>query len=167
MACKRIIAPFALIDNRFRWAACQLEELRRCLKPSNALKQLQNLPKTLEATYARILERVPEEYERGMQTILTCLTFAVRPMTIQEVAEATAVDLEKQSFSISDRFPDPYDILDLCSSLVSLSEVGPESSVKKEMRSYYVHKDDEKILQFAHFSVKEYIVMDLRKSASL
>ena len=87
-------------------------------------------------------------------------------MTIQEVSEATAVDLEKQSFSTSDRFPDPYDILDLCSSLVSLSEVGPESAVNMEMRFYYGCKDDRKILQFAHFSVKEYIVADLRKKSA-
>jgi ankyrin repeat protein len=167
MECKLTIAPLTLMDNRFRWAACQLEELRRCLKPSNALKQLQNLPKTLEATYERILKRVPEEYEREMQTILTCLAFAVRPMTIQEVAEATAVDLEKQSFSTSDRFADPDDILDLCSSLVSLSEAGPESIVKKEMGfHYYGCKDDRKIMQFAHFSVKEYIIANLSKTSA-
>jgi hypothetical protein len=51
-------------------------------------------------------------------------------MTIQEVAEATAVDLEAHIFSEDERFGDAYDMLALCSSLVSLVDVGVDSVLK-------------------------------------
>lgn len=74
------------------------------------------------------------EYEREMRTVLMLLAFSVRPMTIQEVTEATAVDLEARSFDPDDRFPDPYDLLELCSSLVSLVDLGSDSgsALRKE-----------------------------------
>ena len=81
-------------------------------------------------------------------------------MTIQEVAEATAVDLEAQSFSLDERFGDPYDMLALCSSLVSLTEVGTDSILNKERGYQFNWGKDLKIVQFAHFSVKEYILSE-------
>lgn len=132
-----------------------------CLKPSHALKQLHNLPKSLEGTYTRILQRVPSESEKEMRTILMLLAFSARPVTIQEVAEATAVDLELQKFSKEERFPDPYDILELCSSLVSLSEPGIDTAFRPGVRSQLYWNEEIKILQFAHFSVKEFLLSDL------
>jgi hypothetical protein len=79
------------------------------VKPANALRQLHNLPRTLEDTYTRILQKVPSDNEREFRSILMLLAFSVRPMTIQEVAEATAVDLELQSFCADERFGDAYD----------------------------------------------------------
>src|SRR4051794_22877859 len=70
---------------RFRWVVCQLAELRKCLKLPNVRKELMNLPKTLDATYARILGTVPQMYQREMRTVLMLLAFSERPMTIQEV----------------------------------------------------------------------------------
>jgi ankyrin repeat protein len=135
------------------------------MKPANALKQLQNLPKDLAGTYTRILQRVPEEYEREMKTILMLLAFSTRPMTIQEIAEATAVDLESQSFSANDRFGHGYDILDLCSSLVSLADLSADSILKSEMRYRFNWDEDIKTLQFAHFSVKEFILSDVARES--
>jgi hypothetical protein len=43
-------------------------------------------------------------------------------MTIQEVAEATAVNLETQAFSIEERFHNSYDLLGFRSSIISFSE---------------------------------------------
>jgi ankyrin repeat protein len=135
------------------------------MKPANALKQLQNLPKDLAGTYTRIIQRVPEDNERELKTILMLLAFSARPMTIQEVAEATAVDLESQSFSADDRFGHAYDILDLCSSLVSLADLGADSILKKEMRYKFNWDEDIKIVQFAHFSVKEFILSDVARDS--
>jgi len=159
-----------LILLRFRWAVCQLDSLRTCLKPKLAtIKQkLDDLPRTLEGTYKRIFKEMPPDYEREMRTILMLLAFSTRPMTIQEVAEATAVDLEAQKFSAEERFPDPYDILELCSSLVSLSEPSsdPTSDLKKERGfSSIPWAPDVKMLQFAHFSVKEYILSERAQKA--
>jgi ankyrin repeat protein len=140
-----------------------LAELRKCLKLPNIRKELSNLPKTLDATYTRILKNIPSMYQREMRTVLMLLAFSERPMTIQEVSEATAVNLEEQKFSIEDRFPDAYDLLEFCSSLVSLSELSndPEFQIRREgIYRYGQMPPDVRILQFAHFSVKEYILSD-------
>ena len=143
---------------------CQLAELRKCLKPAGIRSELRNLPKTLSATYARILNRVPDLYQAELRTILMLLAFSARPVTIQEVAEAAAVDLESGSFSTDGRFATPFDILELCSSLVTLSEV-------TNYRPYVYVQPDGAIpdgtrqLQFAHFSVKEYLVSEQTKNS--
>ena len=99
-------------------------------------------------------------YESEMITLLPLLAFSTRPMTVQEVAEATAVNLETQAFSVDERFPDPNDLLELCSSLVSLTDLGSDSgwALKREQSFKYTWPEDTKIVQFAHFSVKEYLL---------
>lgn len=130
------------------------------MKPSNALKQIKNLPKTLEGTYARILRRVPEDLEREMRTILMTLAFSVRPMTIDEVAESTTVNLETQSFCQGERFEPADTILELCSSLVSALY----SSAVGQDRMDLAWNENAKIIQFAHLSVREYVLSDMKSS---
>ena len=89
-------------------------------------------------------------------------------MTIQEVAEATAVDLEEQSFTTNNRFGDPFDLLEVCSSLVSLTDVSGD--IYSQLRSEGVYRygstpKDRKIIQFAHFSVKEYLLASRTKKS--
>ena len=91
------------------------------------------------------------------------LAFSTRPMTIQEVAEATAVNVETQVFSVEERFPDAYDLLEFCSSLVCLSELPREatSEIRKEgLYRYRPAAPEVRVLQFAHMSVKEYLLSD-------
>jgi ankyrin repeat protein len=122
------------------------------------------LPKTLDATYARILNNVSSLHERELKTVLMLLAFSARPMTIQEVAEATAVNVETKVFNVDERFPDPYNILEFCSSLVSLSEL-PNDAQKEGAHKYGRASPEVRVLQFAHFSVKEYILSNrARKS---
>ncbi|KAH8744585.1 hypothetical protein BGZ57DRAFT_936511 [Hyaloscypha finlandica] len=72
---------------------------------------------------SRILGNVPDMYHRELRAVLMLLSFSTRSMTIQEVAEATAVDLEEQSLTTDNRFGDPFDLLEVCSSLVSLTDI--------------------------------------------
>jgi ankyrin repeat protein/archaellum biogenesis ATPase FlaH len=149
----------------FRWAACQLGELRKCLKPARVRAELDNLPKTLDETYARILANVPDMYHAELRTALIFLTFSTRPMTVQEVAEATAINIQEHSFSTEDRFGHPYDLLEVCSSLVSLSELPTDANSPFYKEGYIYsqrlyNKKNIRILQFAHFSVKEYLLAE-------
>jgi ankyrin repeat protein len=141
---------------------CQLAELRKCFKLPNIRKKLNNLPKTLDATYERILKNIPDLYQRETKTILTLLSFSARPMSIQEVAEATAVSLETQCFTPEERFPDPYNLLEFCSSLVSLVSPGDAWSDWRREGIFRFSQPpaDVQVLQFAHFSVKEYLLSD-------
>ena len=121
---------------------------------------LKNLPKDLDDTYSRILDSIPEMYYAELRTVLMLLSFAARPMTIQEIAEATAVNLEEQVFSTNNRLGDPFDLLEICGSLVSLADIphGLNSPFYAEGVLGWTENipEDYKVIQFAHFSVKEY-----------
>ena len=106
--------------SRFRWVECQLESLKRCVTPAAVRKALSQLPKTLDETYNRILKCVPAEYQREIRCALHLLVISCRPLTLYEVAEAVAVDYEDQKFDVENRLRDPHDILEMCSSLVSV-----------------------------------------------
>jgi hypothetical protein len=104
----------------FRWVECQLESLKRCLSPAVVRKTLSQLPKTLDETYNRILKCVPSEYRREVRCALHLLVISCRPLTLYEVAEAVAVGYEDDKFDVENRLRDPHDILEMCSSLVSV-----------------------------------------------
>lgn len=66
MACryiKQAVAVFANKRHRFRWAACQLGVVGRCLNLPILRKEMASLPKTSDETYARILRDILEEYQ--------------------------------------------------------------------------------------------------------
>jgi ankyrin repeat protein len=62
--------------NRFRWAACQLDELRR-LKPeiNNIRAALADLPASLDETYERIFIRIPKEDQLFVYYALQWISF--------------------------------------------------------------------------------------------
>lgn len=99
-------------------------------------------------------------YESELRTILMLLAFSARPMTIQEVAEACAVNLEMSSFSEDERFSNAYDILEFCSSLVSLSDDVATHNSPYSVYRYGTRSPDIRMIQFAHFSVKEYLLSE-------
>lgn len=121
---------------------CQLDALKRCLKISVLKKVLTQLPKTLEESYDRIILALPEEYTQEAFFALQFLAFSERPLHISEVAEAAVIDPVLGSFDPEDRLSDPQDILQICSSLVTVLD--------------NAHALDE--LRLAHFSVKEYFL---------
>lgn len=99
---------------------CQLESLKKCLSPADVRKVLSQLPKTLYETYKRSLGSIPAEYQRQARTVFHLLVISLRSLTLFEVADAVAVDLEEEYFDAENRLRDPHDILDICSSLVSV-----------------------------------------------
>jgi len=128
---------------------CQLDELQKCAKLSELREALKVLPKTLDATYERILLKIDEVCRGDVQKVLLALTFSKRPLTLEEVVEILAVTFEGgPRFDPEQRYPEPRDILTRCSSLVSLS--APSSG----------NNPVEGQLQLAHFSVKEYLISD-------
>src|SRR6266403_5652563 len=86
-----IIFIILLGPSRFRWAFCQLEALRHCLAP-RVRHILKELPKTLDETYERILRNIHEANRDHAHRLLQCLTVAVRPLRVAELAEVLAVD---------------------------------------------------------------------------
>jgi hypothetical protein len=135
------------IDNlhlrRFRWVHCQVETLRRCFPPS-IRRILRELPKTLDETYERMLMEIDEEKQPYASRLFQCLVISIRPLRVEEIAEVFAILPNEEStpgFNVGWRPEDPEAfILSACSTLVSI-----------------VNGWDGKVVQFSHFSVREYL----------
>jgi hypothetical protein len=118
---------------------------------------LQNLPPTLDATYAQILLSIGPEYRSYAITLLHWLIYSARPLRLEEVVEVLAVESEPEPrFDPDNRFPEARDILRICSSLVTTvsatRQITGVGGVEVE--------DNVEELRLAHFSVQEYLVSD-------
>ena len=132
--------------SRFRWVFCQLEALRHCF-PSNLRQFLKKLPDTLDETYERMLRGINKARADDAYRLLQCLTVAVRPLHVEELAELLAFDFEASSsngiptLKEDWRWDDEEEaVLSTCSSFIAIVRDG---------RS--------RIVQFSHFSVKEFL----------
>ena len=126
---------------------CQLETLRPCLPPS-VRPILNELPETLDGTYERILQEIPKSNRVHAHRLLQCLTVAVRPLRVEELAEILAVDFGATGgipkLNEDMRWEDQEQaVLLACSSLISI-----------------VRDDGSRVVQFSHFSVKEFLTSD-------
>ncbi len=139
--------------DRFRWVYCQLDTLYRCL-PQRIRQVLNDLPIGLDATYERTLQRISREEKQHAHRLFQCLVAAVRPLQLDELAEIFAVDFDPNSEPklVEGWLPeDPEEaVLSACSTLIKI--VGDESS---------------KIVQFSHFSVKEFLTSDRFQASEL
>lgn len=113
---------------------------------SGLRKALASLPKTLDDTYARILCYIDDDHHSYACKILNWLTFSLRPLSLDEVAETIAIDVQGDPrFDVNSRLAEPLDILSICAGLISLE-------------SLVLERKDQLIVQLAHFSVKEYLI---------
>jgi len=149
---------------------CQLETLQHCLNLPVLRKALNSLPKTLDDTYARILCNIPEDHSQHAVRILQWLTYSERPLRIIELAETVAVNVNGNPwFQEEERFPEPQEILKICSSLVIVEKGSKNLDHDTDSESDY-ERDDEGVaerggkipptVRLAHFSVKEYLVSE-------
>ena len=137
------------ILNRFRWVFCQLEMLRNCL-PQNVRRVLRELPASLDETYERMLKEILKPNPDQAYRLLQCLAVATRPLRVDELAEVLALDFDGAVEGIPVlnkdwRWDDKQQgVLSTCSSLIAVVDgfLGT------------------RIVQFAHFSVKEYLTSD-------
>lgn len=144
--------------NRFRWAACQLDALGRCLNRSMLRKSLKELPRTLDETYERILCAIDDDYHEYALRILQWLAFSTRPLFVGELAEAVAISGDDSPLFDRDQvLGDPFDVLTICPSLVtvvSIPMIGPMPKAFAEKGITYQHE----MFTLAHYSVKEYLL---------
>ena len=109
---------------------------------------LSELPETLDETYERILQEIPKSNRVHTHRLLQCLTVAVRPLCVEELAEVLAVDLDATGgipkLNEDLRWEDQEQaVLSACSSLIAV-----------------VWDDGSRVVQFSHFSVKEFLTSD-------
>jgi hypothetical protein len=113
------------IDDRFRWVALQLDDLQSCLNARAVEQQLKSLPKNLDETYDRLLSKITKDYCGDAHKFLQWLAFSARPLMIHELAEVVSVDFDQGDephFDPECQYLDPYDVVSVCSALITISE---------------------------------------------
>jgi hypothetical protein len=103
----------------------QLTELKKQPSPEAVKKQLHNLPKGLDETYDQILMKIDKAYHNETKTFLQWLSFAARPMSLEEIAETVTVDFESEDgpqYKSGLKYWNKEDVLKRCSGLVTESE---------------------------------------------
>jgi hypothetical protein len=130
-----------------------LEVLRQCI-PSSVRRTLNELPESLDETYERILKEIKKPNRAHARRVLQCLVVAVRPLRVEELAEVLAVDFDDAE-GIPRLKPDwrweeqELALLSACSSLIAIVQAG-----------------DSRVVQFSHFSVKEFLTSPRLATAS-
>jgi ankyrin repeat protein len=98
----------------------------------------------LDETYERILREIKTPNQGHAHRLLQCLVAAVRPLQVKELAEVLAVDFDTEGIPKLNpdwRLQDEEEaVISACSSLVMI-----------------VNDKDSRIVQFSHFSVKEFL----------
>jgi hypothetical protein len=111
-------------------------------------RTLNELPESLDETYERILREIPKSNRIYAHRLLQCLTVAIRPLHVKELAEVLAVDFDATGgipkLDENLRWEDQEQaVLSACSSLIAV-----------------VNEGQSRVVQFSHFSVKEYLTSD-------
>ena len=112
-------------NSRFRWVALQLNELKECWTKTDLERQLADLPQGLDQTYDQILLGIKIKDHGYARIFLQWLSFAVRPLTLRELAATTAIDLSAENgpeYKFDNELQDIKVVLKMCSSLVMQSE---------------------------------------------
>jgi hypothetical protein len=130
---------------RFQWVICQLDVLRHAAQP-DVRAILAKLPRTLDETYELLLMDINENNQGHARRLLHCLTVAVRPLRVEELAEILTFDFDAAQDGIpkfhAGRRPKDQEeaVLSICSSLIAV-----------------VDNRGSRVVQFSHFSVKEFL----------
>ncbi|KAF7972046.1 hypothetical protein HWV62_19181 [Athelia sp. TMB] len=99
-------------DGSFRWVALQLDELSRCNSQKTLKTQLKALPKDLQSTYERLFCK--SDSPEDLRTFLHWAALSARPITLEELAEAIAVNFQSEvgpCYDADCRYMDPRDTL--------------------------------------------------------
>ncbi|VUC36794.1 unnamed protein product [Clonostachys rosea] len=143
-------------DGMFRLAVCQLEILKSCIDIGQVEDEIKRLPRTLEGVYERILRDIREHHHTRVVRILQFLVYSQRPLRIDELVDAIAVDLSREpEFEPGRRMPDPQGILEMCPSLLASRQLNAEDNKQRESNKTEIVIE---VVELAHATVKEYLI---------
>ena len=122
--------------------------------PSSIRKALDELPDTLDDTYERILQNIPKQKWQHAQRLFQCMVVAIRPLRVEELAEIFAIGFGANvSPNLVEDWRPPNTeeaVLSACSTLITIIDIGGL-----------------KIVQFSHFSVKEYLTSNRLEASNV
>ncbi|KAL8721231.1 MAG: hypothetical protein Q9225_002043 [Loekoesia sp. 1 TL-2023] len=146
-------------EGMFQWVKCQIQVLSSLGTDKAILKALEQMPKDLAGTYARILQRLESDSENieRYQKLLRWLVKSTRSLTLDELAECIGIDLEEENESMDFDSIETYpeNLLKRCSSLVTVDNHGHVSlahytvkefltseSTQKDLKTFYVGNEE-------------------------
>ena len=139
---------------------CQLVYICGCI-PARIQRALADLPETLDETYERSLREINKADWEFAHRLFQFVAVASRPLLVEELADLLAFDFtagQIPEFHEGWRLEDPVDaVLSTCSSLLAIVNGGYE---------YQLFFKTGKIIQFSHFSVKEFLTSTRLASAA-
>jgi ankyrin repeat protein len=184
MACKTSLHYYpsrddadARLARRFRWAYCQLQELKTLdsYKPKYVRQVLRALSPNMDETYTRMLTRIKNIYFKEALTLLRWLAYARSPPNLGELVDAAITDpAEESSIDTSER-GGLRDVMNILAGLVMFEEdytvdtgsrletgvttndtltAGPDQG-STMFHSQRLTPDTR--VRLAHFSIKEYL----------
>ena len=122
--------------------------------PSSIRKALDDLPTTLDDTYERALQEISKEKQPHAHRLFQCLVTAIRPLRVEELAEIFAIEWDAglaANLMEGWRPENPEEaLLSACSTLITVIE-----------------DSGSKLVQFSHFSVKEFLVSDRLRTSMI
>jgi ankyrin repeat protein len=122
--------------------------LSKCTNLRTLKIALNTLPSTLDETYSRVLQSVPNEQRDDVIRLLQLLVYTNEPLSLADAVDAIAVDCTAKPYFDSDyRTPIKSEIIISCASLVMIERVDEiiETNIYRE------------VLQITHFSVQQYL----------
>lgn len=120
-------------------------------RPSYLKAALSALPPTLDETYRRILDRIEGQPRTDALTILRWLAYAKTPLSLDQLVDASIIDLTEDGVVHWDDRPGREDPLIILAGLVTILEEDHQIEVKDPV------KIGKRRIRLAHFSVKEYL----------
>ncbi|GKT45290.1 vegetative incompatibility protein HET-E-1 [Colletotrichum spaethianum] len=109
-------------DGTFRWAKLCMDRLSTLRTGRDVRRVLADIPATLNGFYAGILARIPEQ-DRGIaHEALTWLCSSLRPLRLNELAEAVVLEEGDADIDADIRLTDPSIILEICQGLAHASD---------------------------------------------
>ena len=82
----------------------------------------------------------------------------MRPLRLEEISEVVAIDVnDTPKVDPQRRLPDPGDVVDICSSLITVTHMSPGEDELDPAES----ESEGSCVALAHFSVKEYLISDV------
>ena len=140
--------------------------------PSSIRKALNELPISLDETYERMLQGIPREKFEHASRLFQCMVAAVRPLRVKELGELFAIEFGANNapkLVEGWRPENPKEaVLSTCSTFITIIDDDGDNNNKKKRRQrrrQLQHDNDDKhegskIVQFSHFSVKEFLTSD-------
>jgi hypothetical protein len=150
LPCKNALITDA--QNRFRWAVCQIDALRRLKCERDVVKKaLANLPKTLDETYDRIFLSIPEEEHPFVHHALQWIYYnnelhggeSIHCAVLLEAVQKSTAGLTANQ---NERFYDIETLRELCGCLINIT-LGDPTDIY----------DTTPAVSFAHYTVHEYL----------